>query len=161
MIRPALALPALLAASPALALTPEELWGAWQEGAAAFGATLAGEAVPAPDGALALRGLMVDAGYGPEPVFPPGFPVQEVVLRAQGDAVAIDLGFSTKKRRPPPASLWAGRTASHRSLRQRRGLNQDPNQSSPISFVSATCSAISSARTSSSSKRRFCATPQG
>lgn len=83
----------LVLAGPAAALTPEELWGAWQEGVAAFGVTLAGEAVPGADGSLTLSGLTVQMGAVPEPFFPPASPVQEVVLRPEGDAVAIDLGL--------------------------------------------------------------------
>jgi hypothetical protein len=92
MIRVLAVLPAL-AAAPAVALTPEELWGAWQGGMTAFGVTLGGEAVPGGDGSLALRNVTVEAGSGPEPLFPPGSPVQEVVLRPEGEAVVIDLGL--------------------------------------------------------------------
>lgn len=82
----------LLAASPALALTPEELWSTWQAQATGFGATLEAEAVPGPGGALTLRNIRVTAPGGvPEPL-PPESPVQEVTLTpAASGAVAIGL----------------------------------------------------------------------
>jgi hypothetical protein len=61
----------LLAASPAAALTPEELWSAWQAQAAGFGATLEAEAVPGPNGALTLRSFrLTTPGGAPEPCRP-------------------------------------------------------------------------------------------
>ncbi len=82
----------LAAAPPAAALTPEELWSAWQAQVASFGATLEAEAVPGPGGALTLRNFRAaEPGGVPEPL-PPESPVQEVTLTpAEGGAVTIDL----------------------------------------------------------------------
>lgn len=51
------ALAALPLATPAAALTPDELWAAWQARASDFGATLTAEAVEEADGSLLLRNL--------------------------------------------------------------------------------------------------------
>jgi hypothetical protein len=99
-----------LAASPAAALTPEELWSTWQaqvrdlavmmeafEGPGALGGPAANVAleadrVPGPGGALTLRNIRVTAPDGSVQPLPPGSPVQEVTLTpVEGGAVAIDL----------------------------------------------------------------------
>jgi hypothetical protein len=99
-----------LAASPAAALTPEELWSTWQaqvrdlavmmeafEGPGALGGPAANVAleadrVPGPGGALTLRNIRVTAPDGSVQPLPPGSPVQEVTLTpVEGGAVRIDL----------------------------------------------------------------------
>jgi hypothetical protein len=88
-----LVLPCLLAA-PAWALTPEELWSAWQAQVAGFGGTISAEAVPGADGSLTLRNFQGGGAGGALSPLPPESPVQQLVLRPTGDgAVAIDLGL--------------------------------------------------------------------
>lgn len=100
----------LLAASPAAALTPEELWSTWQaqvrdlavmmealEGPGALGGPAANVAleadrVPGPGGALTLRNIRVTAPDGSVQPLPPESPVQEVTLTpVEGGAVRIEL----------------------------------------------------------------------
>lgn len=89
---PLLALPLFLAAAPAAALTPEELWSAWQAQAQGFGVTLGAEAVPGEGGALTLRNWTRAGAGGPVEPLPADVPVQELVLTPTGDGgVVIEL----------------------------------------------------------------------
>lgn len=87
-----LALPLGLLAAPAVALTPEELWSAWQAQAAGFGLALSAEAVPGEGGALTLRNWTLAEGGGPAEPLPPDAPVRELRLTPAGEGdVAIEL----------------------------------------------------------------------
>lgn len=89
-------LAAVLAPAPALALTPEELWSAWQAQAAGFGVTLQAEATEGTDGSLVLSDFSAtEAGVDDAPApLPPDFPIRTVILRPAPDGVVeIDLGL--------------------------------------------------------------------
>jgi hypothetical protein len=89
-----LAAPVLLLAAPALALTPQELWSAWQVQAADFGVTLSAEVEPGAEGSLTLRNFTRSVDGGPVEPMSADAPVEEVVLRpSEGGAVLIDLGL--------------------------------------------------------------------